>query len=395
MVDQRSYDIIVVGGCPAGLMAAWKASQAGASVLLLDKKERICDGPHPADTTFEGMFKITGLNVQKEYVVHRLKGMHIVSPSGFKIVINNPGFAIDRSVFDEYYAGIAQNSGAEIKTGSRAIGLKIGDETHDLITREDNEKRTYKAKIVIGADGIESSIAHWAGLKSMRHPEEMASAVQADMTGVETDYPDYFQYHIGKSVAPGWKATISPKGDSKASVAAFVRNTPIPAMEYFNQFVYKNVLVSKFFEKAKILDLLEGGDPIATMPGDLVKSGVMIIGGAAGQAGLPYGMLAGIICGDVAAKAIEADDVSKKHLDMYVSMWRKELLSEYKTGYRALKVMERIPDKDIDKMVKALQDVDVTKTLSSHSTTFMKGLSIVSLALRMNPKLLRFVKYLI
>ena len=215
------------------------------------------------------------------------------------------------------------------------------------------------------------------------------------MTGVETEYPDYFQYHIGQSVAPGWKATISPKGNSKASVAAFVRNTPRPAMEYFNQFVYKNVLVSKFFEKSKILDIFEGGDPIATMPGDLVKNGVMIVGGAAGQAGIPYGMLAGIICGDVASKAIESDDVSKTRLDRYVSMWRKELLSEYKTGYRALKVMERIPDKDIDKMVKALQDVDITKTLSRHSTTFMKGLSIVSLAIRRDPKLLRFVKYLL
>ncbi|MFC1787426.1 NAD(P)/FAD-dependent oxidoreductase [Halobacteriota archaeon] len=395
MVDQMSYDIIVVGASPAGLMAAWKASQAGASVLLLDKKEQIGSGPHPADTTFEGMFKITGLDIQKEYVIHRLKGMHILSPSGFRIVINNPGFAIDRAVFDEYYAGIAQDAGTEIKTSSRAIDLKIGDKTHDLITRENNEKISYKAKIVIGADGIESSIAHWAGLKSMRHPEEMASAVQAEMTGVETEYPDYFQYHIGQSVAPGWKATISPKGDSKASVAAFVRNNPRPAMEYFNQFVYKNVLVSKFFKKAKILDLFEGGDPIATMPGDLVKKGIMIVGGSAGQAGIPYGMLAGMICGDVAAKAIEADDVSKSNLYRYVSMWRKELLSEYKAGYRALKVLERIPDRDIDKMVKSLQDVDVTRELSRHSTTFMKGLSIVSLALRKDPKLLRFVKYLI
>ncbi len=395
MADQMSYDIIVVGAGPAGLMAAWKASKAGSSVLLLDKKERIGAGPHPADTTFEGMFKITGLSLQKEYVIHRLRGMHIVSPSGFRIVINSPGFAIDRAVFDGYYAGIAQDSGTEIKTGSRAIDLKLGDETHEVTARENNGKRSYKAKIVIGADGIESSIAHWAGLKSMRHPEEVASAVQAEMIGVETEYPEYFQYHIGRSVAPGWKATISPKGDSKASVAAFVRNTPRPAMEYFNQFVYKNRLVSHFFEKAKILDILEGGDPIATMPGDLVKKGIMIVGGAGGQAGLPYGMLAGIICGDVAAKAIEADDVSKKRLDRYVSMWRKELFSEYKTGYRALKVMEKIPDEDVDKMVKALQDVDVTGELSRRSTTFMKGLGIASLALRRDPKLLRFVKYLV
>ena len=389
------YDIIVVGASPAGLMAAWKASQAGARVLLLDKKERISSGPHPADTTFEGMFKRTGLNIQSEYVVHRVKGMHILSPSGFRIVINSPGFAIDRAVFDEYHAGIAQDTGAEIKTSARAIGLKLGDETHEVIARENNEKRAYEARVVIGADGIESSISHWVGLKSMRYPEEMASAAQAEMTGVETEYPDYFQYHLGQAVAPGWKATISPKGDSRASVAAFVRNAPRPAIEYFHQFVGHNRLVSHFFKKAKILDISEGGDPIATMPGDLVNDGIMIVGGAAGQAGLPYGMLAGIICGDVAAKAIEADDVSKSHLSGYADRWRNELLSEYKTGYRALKVMERIPDEDMDKMVKALQNVDITRELSSHSTTFMKGLGIISLALRRDPKLLGFVKYLL
>ena len=34
---QSSYDVVIVGGGPAGSMAAWEAAKAGSSVCLLEK----------------------------------------------------------------------------------------------------------------------------------------------------------------------------------------------------------------------------------------------------------------------------------------------------------------------------------------------------------------------
>jgi predicted flavoprotein YhiN len=41
-----TYDIIVIGGGPAGLMASASAGMHGAKVLLLDKGEKLVDTPH-------------------------------------------------------------------------------------------------------------------------------------------------------------------------------------------------------------------------------------------------------------------------------------------------------------------------------------------------------------
>ena len=35
------YDIIVIGGGPAGMMAAISAAEAGAGVLLIEKNEKL------------------------------------------------------------------------------------------------------------------------------------------------------------------------------------------------------------------------------------------------------------------------------------------------------------------------------------------------------------------
>ena len=37
MSDRRTYDVLVVGGGAIGLCCAWRASQRGASVVVLDR----------------------------------------------------------------------------------------------------------------------------------------------------------------------------------------------------------------------------------------------------------------------------------------------------------------------------------------------------------------------
>ncbi|MDI6639832.1 MAG: NAD(P)/FAD-dependent oxidoreductase, partial [Methanocellales archaeon] len=39
------YDVIVIGASPAGLMAAWKAAEGGANVLLLEKRKSFNSAP--------------------------------------------------------------------------------------------------------------------------------------------------------------------------------------------------------------------------------------------------------------------------------------------------------------------------------------------------------------
>ena len=44
MKDNNSFDIAVIGGGPAGMMAAGRAAELGAKVALIEKNERLMDG---------------------------------------------------------------------------------------------------------------------------------------------------------------------------------------------------------------------------------------------------------------------------------------------------------------------------------------------------------------
>lgn len=374
------YDVIVIGASPAGLMAATKAARDEAEVLLLEERKSFNSDRSPADTSFENFFKMIGLEPKEEYVIHRVKGMNIISPFGTAITIDAPGFSIDRGKFDAHYAEMARDAGAEIKMDSKAISFNDGG----VVVEEGGTKKEYNAEIVICASG-NSEIVKKTGLKTMRHPQDLAYAIQAEIEGADVD-ENYFHYFLGKEVAPGWKATISPKGDGKASVGVFVRGDE--PKKYFDGFLQRDM-----FDGAKVLSTSDGADQIITMPNEIVGDGLMVAGGAAGQAGIAYGMAAGMFCGEVAAEAILKRDISKKSLSKYDARWKKRFLNHYKAGRFGLKTIEKMSDAELDEAMRALEGVNISRELSKHNV-ILNSINMGFLLLWNNPKLMRFVKYL-
>lgn len=374
------YDVIVVGASPAGLMAAWKAAIGGAEVLLMDGRKSFNSDQSPADTSFEFFFKMIGLEPKEEYIIHRVKGMNIISPSGAAITIDAPGFSIDRGKFDAHYAEMARGAGAEIKMDSKAMSFNVGG----VVVNGKGGRKEYNGEIIICASGS-TEIVKKTGLKTTKHPEDLAYAIQAEIEGADVD-ENYFHYFLGKEVAPGWKATISPKGDGKASVGAFVRGDE--PKKYFDRFLQRDM-----FDGAKVLSISDGADQIITMPNEIVGDGLMVVGGAAGQAGMPYGMAAGMLCGEVAAEAVKIGDPSKRFLSKYEKEWKKRFLNHYKVGRFGLKTLEKMSDAELDEVMGALEGVNLSRKLSKHNII----LNSVSMGLPLlwnNPKLMRFVKYL-
>lgn len=377
------YDVIVIGASPAGLMSAWKAAEGRAEVLLLEKRKSFNSASSPADTSFEGFFKMIGLEPKEEYIIHKVKGMNIISPLGTTITIETPGFSIDRRRFDAYYAEMARDAGAEIKMNSEVLSFNEGE----VVVKEGGSKKRYNGEIFVCASGINSELIKATRLKTMKYPEDLAYAIQAEMEGVKVD-ENYFHYFLGREVAPGWKATISPKGDGKASVGAFVRGAK--PKKYFDRFLQRGM-----FDEAKILSMSDGADQIITIPNEIVGDGLMVAGGAAGQAGIPYGMAAGMLCGDVAAEAVREGDSSKKFLSRYEEQWKKRFLNHYRAGRFGLKTIEKMSDEELDEAMRALEGVKISQHLSKHDNIILNSLSMGLLLLRKNPKLMRFAKYLL
>jgi len=369
-------DIIIIGASPAGIMAARNAFQKGASVILIDKKEKIGHPPHPANTFFKGMFDKAGEKVDQRYVIHNLKGMHIVAPSGDEIIIETPGYFLDRTKFDEYYADKLKKLGVDVRTGIEAYSVLRSEGTFSIST----SGGMLRSKIVIAADGIHSKTAGLLGLKPIKYPNDIAWAMEAEVEAEGIGEPDMFEYYPG-SHSPGWKSTYSPHGGDSATLGVYVRRHGTDVSAFFDAWVKK-------FKRIKGLDDLTigkrvvGGDPIVAIPNQIVADGVMVIGGAAAQSGIGYAMRAGQICGDVAAGAVAEGNVSAKVLSKYRKQWNREFRTEHYLGRIALETLRKMTDREIDELMKTFKGQDLSFI---HGSSFNQAMQVGLFMLKKNP----------
>ncbi|MCX6676455.1 MAG: NAD(P)/FAD-dependent oxidoreductase [Methanothrix sp.] len=371
-------DVLVVGASPAGLMAAISAAKGGAGVILLDRDLAGLD--HAANTLFEGMAAASGVKVEDCYLKKELEGMRILSPSGQGVAIPAKGYFIDRKKFDEHYLRLAQSNGVSLLAG---IAKK---------SRQDGKRRTVfsdddliEAKVVVDASGVSSHLARGAGLQPMRHAEDIAWAMEADVEHPGLGEEMFFSYWIG-SMAPGWKATFSPAGGDRATLGVFVRGHGPNVQPFFRGFLKRFKAYKKGqyrdIENLKILSVRRGGDPICVMPGEIAANSLMVTGGAAAQSGLAYSMRAGTICGTVAGEAVATGDVSREGLSQYEKLWKREFYWQYRMGRASLRTLAMMKDEEIDRLVRGLSG----KRLISGGSFAKKASYAAAIVLLFRPK---------
>ncbi len=151
------YDVIVVGGGPAGATAAEDLAREGRAVLLLDRAGRIkpCGGAIPPRL-------IRDFRIPESQLVAKIRKARMIAPSAkhVDIPIEN-GFVgmVDREKFDEFLRARAASAGATRVTGT----FEAVEWTDDGLTlvrwREGAETRRAATRLVIGADGARSGVA--------------------------------------------------------------------------------------------------------------------------------------------------------------------------------------------------------------------------------------------
>lgn len=350
------YDVVISGASPSGLTAAKYASKKGLKTLVIEKKKDL-SVLEPANTMLYSMLDKTGISIPKSCIVHKTKGTRMYSPSGDYIEMKDPGFSMDRAKFDRLLLEEVYKNGGEVIFGTSVTSVIVKDSKVNGVSVKDNSgKKEILSKVLIGADGFKSELSGQIGLSPMKYPKDVAFGVQADMVDVDID-PDFFEFYLGKKIAPGWKAALSPSGKDSASVAVCVRGCGPCEDYYFDKLVKKSIASHKFIE-AKIISKMHGYDTVATIPKEIVSDGFMAVGGSAGQSGLSYGMLAGKIAAEKALVANNLDDFSKVVLSAYEKEWKRRLIGEYKQGRLVLRIFDNMGDDKLNQVFEAASDVD-------------------------------------
>ncbi|MCC7551528.1 MAG: NAD(P)/FAD-dependent oxidoreductase [Methanobacterium sp.] len=361
-------DILVIGAGPAGSTAAKHAALAGVSVIVMDKKSEIGAPKRCAEgVSKEGVEKL-GIKPSERWIAKEATGVRMVSPNGTavnltedKVKLPEAGYILERKIFDKYMAMDAGRAGAKIMVKTLATGMRREDDQVVVTAESMGQELEIKTKIVIAADGPESRVGRWAGLKTALKPKIMESCAQFEMAGVQMAEPDCIEFHFG-SVAPGGYAWIFPKGDDIANVGLGVLTTITDksAYEHLLKFVENNPAT----KNAQPVELNIGGDPVGGLLKKKVTDNVLVTGDAAGMVnpltggGIISGMMGGRIAAQIAAQAVSDGDYSQKNLKIYEKLCEEELGESFKKYLKAKDYLLSLSDEELDTIAEAFQDSD-------------------------------------
>ena len=220
-IVDTTFDVVVVGGGPAGATASEALARAGRSVMLLDRAGRIkpCGGAIPPRL-------MRDFDIPDDVLVARATSARMVAPSSRQVDMPiEGGFVgmVDRDVFDEWLRARAARAGSERRSGVFER-LERDDDGVAVVCYRPNDAASpgelsrVRARAVIGADGARSGLARQE-IRGATRPKcvfayheiiRLPKNPQADFNPLRCDV-----FYQGR-LSPDFYAWIFPHADRQA-----------------------------------------------------------------------------------------------------------------------------------------------------------------------------------
>ena len=324
------FDAIIVGAGPAGSTAAKNLASKGISVALLDKdqfpRNKPCGGGltphlfqiHPEIPEYLENYSYAG----KFFVEDDIEPLYYSADEPF-------GGYIVRSRFDHALVLEAVKAGAEFFEGEKVKNVEL---KQDRVVVEATG-RTFAGRVVLGADGTNSTVAKMTGLNPGWPREKRGVCLMVEEEFPEEVIQEYFgeQYitywHLGFGNTRGYAYVFPKKSHINIGFGVLVPDK-LPFRKILIEYIdycETSGLVPRFREKR----IGAGTYPLTGPLKKFVADRVLLLGDAAGFVnplngeGIHYAIYSGDIASEVLVEAFHENDLSRQFLSRYSRLCMK------------------------------------------------------------------------
>lgn len=361
------YDVLVIGGGPSGLYAAYCLAKAGRSVAVFEEHPEIGSPVHCTGLVASESFTRFDLPQQANRAALRRARFH--SPGGHVLSVaseKDETVVVDRVAFDQGLADQALAAGADIFLGHRVEALRRL--RRSLVARTSTSGgvgRLVRGRLGILATGASYGLHRGLGL---RLPGRFVHGVQVE---VEFEETSEVEVYFGNEVAPesfAWVVPFARQGVAMAKIGVLSSKEPV---RYLTRLLRSPQVASRV-RPGRACPYLRRPVPVWPLS-ETFADHVLVIGDAGGLAkpttggGVYYSLLSAELAAATIGEALDSGDGSARFLSRYQTAWRAVLGPEIRTGTMFRAFASQLSDAQIDEAFQLFAREPMARLIRDHA----------------------------
>ncbi len=382
----EQYDVVIVGGGPAGLSAGEAAAKRGARTIILERQNEIGYPVHTSGGSW--ISDMRALNIP-EHLYHPINNVFFVSPHReVPLHYRQPvACVLDVRGVYQHLASRAIAAGAVLRMRHTVEQTLMQDGRVCGVTVKNHvgERIVIRAAVTIDASGFSRHV----GVRS-----EMGQAFHRYGYGAEYDlyaphYPQDELYLImGSQFAPRGYAWVFPRGNGRVRLGVGVLHpdSDEDARCYLDSIIHDLPQLRDKFKDASPIEYHTGLFPSEEPLGRFSRDGLLLAGDAGGHGstlvgeGIRFAIYAGQMAGAVAAEAVKAGDTSGAFLSRFDKKWRARFGRDMDIAYMINKRIATYSDEQWDGALDLLKRLTPAQVAQALRGDFSAGLIMGILA---------------